>query len=93
MYPSRYFLQFMYLIQSQMTKCSAGQPIQRQHSKADAAESLHTATDGGKHTPHLSVPSLMNNRLDERASSLPVHNAQLRRSCFPIIQKNSLSKL
>ena len=93
MYPSRYFLQFMYLIQSQMTKCSAGQSIQRQHGKADAAESLHAAADGGKHTPHLPVPSLMNNRLDERASSLPVQNAQLRRSCFPIIQKNPLSKL
>ena len=75
MYPSRYFLQFMYLIQSQMTNCSAGQPIQRQHSKADASESLHTAADGGKHAPHLSVSPLMNNRLDERASSLPAQNA------------------
>gem|GEM_PF-1109110 len=93
MYPSRYFLQLMYLIQSQMTKCSAWQPIQRQHSKADAAESLHTAADGGKHAPHLSVPPLMNNRLDERASSLPAQNAQLRRSCFPIIQKNPPSKI
>ena len=75
MYPSRYFLQFMYLIQRQMTKGSAGQPIQRQHSKADASESLHTAADCGKHAPHLSVPPLMNNRLDERASSLPAQNA------------------
>ena len=75
-----------------MAERTTGDPIQRQHGKADTTKSLHTAANGSKHTPHLSLASLVDDRLDDSTFSLSVQNAQPRRSRSSVVQKNPIPK-
>ena len=75
-----------------MAERTTGDPIQRQHGKADTTKSLHTAANGSKHTPHLSLASLVDDRLDDSTFSLSVQNAQPCRSRSSVVQKNPIPK-
>ena len=70
----------------QVPVCTAGKTTQRQLRKTNAPERRDLTTDGSKHTAHLPIATLMDDRFNHGVPLLRVQNAQTRGS-RPAVRK------
>ena len=70
----------------QVPVCTAGKTTQRQLRKTNAPERRDLTTDGSKHTAHLPIAPLMDDRFNHGAPLLRAQNAQTRGS-RPAVRK------
>ena len=89
----RNFTKFPNLLRRQMPVCTAGKSAQRQPCKSHAPKCRDTAANRGKHTAHLSVAPLMDDRLDHGTSILHAQYAQTCGSSSAVFEQDSTAQL
>ena len=89
----RNFTKFPNLLRRQMPVCTAGKTAQRQPCKSHAPECRDTAANRGKHTAHLSVAPLMDDRLHHRVSPVGTENTQPCGGGSAVFEQDSTAQL
>jgi len=89
----RNFTKFPNLLRRQMPVCTTGKSAQRQPCKSHAPKCRDTAANRGKHTAHLSVAPLMNDRLHHRVSPVGTENTQTCGGGSAVFEQDSTAQL
>ena len=89
----RNFTKFPNLLRRQMPVCTAGKSAQRQPCKSHAPKCRDTAANRGKHTAHLSIAPLMDDRLDHGTPILCVQYAQTCGGSSAVFEQDSTAQL
>ena len=89
----RNFTKLPNLLRRQMPVCTADKSAQRQPCKSHASECRDTAANRGKHTAHLSVAPLMDDRLNHGTSILCAQYAQTCGGGSAVFEQDSTAQL